>query len=142
MTRPKLYLIDGHSLAYRAFFALPPSMMTTSGQPTNALYGFARMLFTIIDEKKPVAIAATFDLPQPTFRHELYKEYKAHRPPSPEEFRSQIPLIKDFLDAAHIKRFELPGFEADDLWVPWPSRLCNRGTPWSLLPGIEMLCSW
>lgn len=115
MTRPKLYLIDGHSLAYRAFFALPPSMVTTSGQPTNALYGFARMLFTIIDDKKPAALVTTFDLPQPTFRHELYKEYKAHRPPSPEEFRSQIPLIKDFLDAAKIKRFEMPGYEADDL---------------------------
>ena len=115
MTRPKLYLIDGHSLAYRAFFALPPTMMTTDGQPTNAIYGFSKMLFGIIEEKKPDALAVAFDLPQPTFRHEKYKEYKAHRPPSPEEFRSQVPLIKDILRQAAIPIYELAGYEADDV---------------------------
>lgn len=115
MTRPKIYLIDGHSLAYRAFYALPTSMVTTNGQITNALYGFARMLFTIIEEKKPDALAIAFDLPEPTFRHQAYKEYKAHRPPSPEEFRSQLPLIKEMVANFNIPIYELSGFEADDV---------------------------
>ncbi|MDR1998000.1 MAG: DNA polymerase I [Candidatus Margulisbacteria bacterium] len=115
MTRPKLYLIDGHSFAYRAFFALPPTMMTTDGQPTNAVYGFSKMLFGIIEEKKPAALAVAFDLPQPTFRHEMYAGYKAQRPPSPEEFRSQVPLIKAILRAADIQIFEAAGYEADDV---------------------------
>lgn len=115
MSRPKIYLIDGHSLAYRAFYALPTSMVTTNGQITNALYGFARMLMTIIEEKKPDAIAVAFDRPEPTFRHQAYKEYKAHRPPSPEEFRSQLPLIKEMINTFNIPIYELSGFEADDI---------------------------
>ncbi|GBR75467.1 DNA polymerase I [Candidatus Termititenax persephonae] len=115
MTRPSFYLIDGHALAYRSFFALPDSMMTTGGQATNAIYGFCKTLFALLDERKPDALAVTFDLPQPTFRHVLYREYKAHRPPSPDNFRSQIPWLKNILRQANIPIFAMPGFEADDL---------------------------
>ncbi|MDR2431955.1 MAG: DNA polymerase I [Candidatus Margulisbacteria bacterium] len=115
MTRPRFYLIDGHSLAYRAFFALPPTMSTTDGQPTNAVYGFSKILFGLIEEKTPAALAVAFDLPQPTFRHELYGEYKAQRLPSPEEFRSQVPLLKSILRVAGIPIFEAAGYEADDV---------------------------
>lgn len=116
MTRPKIYLIDGHSFAYRAFFALPPTIVTTDGQPTNALYGFVKMLFSIIiEEKKPDCIAVAFDLPAPTFRHKAYDQYKAQRPPSPEEFRSQVPLIKEFVRSLNIPIHEMEGYEADDV---------------------------
>ncbi|MFC1517524.1 DNA polymerase I [Candidatus Margulisiibacteriota bacterium] len=115
MSRPKFILIDGHSLSYRAFYALPTSMINTKGQITNAVFGFTRMLLKIIEDMKPAAIGVAFDLPQPTFRHKAYKEYKAHRPPSPEEFRSQLPLIKNVLKAMDIPILEQAGYEADDL---------------------------
>lgn len=127
MSRPKIYLIDGHSLAYRAFYALPPSMVTTEGQATNAVFGFTRMLLTILEEKKPEAVAVAFDRPEPTFRHEAYKEYKAHRPPSPAEFRSQLPIIKEFLQALNISVFELPGFEADDVLGTLANKSAEEG---------------
>ena len=76
MSRPKFVLIDGHSLAYRAFYALPTSMINTKGQVTNAVHGFTNMLLRIIEEQKPAAIAVAFDLPKPTFRHKEFKEYK------------------------------------------------------------------
>jgi DNA polymerase I-like protein with 3'-5' exonuclease and polymerase domains len=90
-------------------------MMTTDGQQTNAIYGFAKMLTGIIDDKKPAGVAVVFDLPQPTFRHVAYAEYKAHRPPSPEEFRSQVPLIKEMVKTFGLPVFELAGYEADDV---------------------------
>jgi DNA polymerase-1 len=115
LSRPVFVLIDGHSLAYRAFYALPTSMITTKGALTNAVFGFTRMLLKIIEEQRPAALCVAFDLPQPTFRHKEYKEYKAHRPPSPEEFRSQLPLIKNVLKAMDIPVLEEPGYEADDI---------------------------
>ncbi len=127
MTRPKIYLIDGHSFAYRAFFALPPTMVTTDGQPTNALYGFAKMLFSIIEEKKPDCIAVAFDLPVPTFRHKAYGQYKAHRPPSPEEFRSQVPLIKEFVRSLNIPIHEVAGYEADDVLGTLANKAVTEG---------------
>ncbi|MFO7815390.1 MAG: DNA polymerase I [Halanaerobiales bacterium] len=110
----KLYLLDGHSLAHRAFYALP-LLTTESGEYTNSVFGFARMLFKIIDEEKPDHIAVAFDLKGPTFRHQEYEEYKAGRKKTPDELIPQIDLIKKVLESLNIPTIEKKGFEADDV---------------------------
>jgi DNA polymerase-1 len=112
----RLLLLDGHSLAYRAFFALPiENFSTTTGQPTNAVYGFTAMLINVLRDEKPTHVAVAFDRGEPTFRHEQYVEYKANRRETPEDFRSQLSLIFEVLDALGIRRLSAPGYEADDL---------------------------
>lgn len=112
----RLLLIDGHSMAYRAFYALPVDAFTTaSGQHTNAVYGFSNMLMTLIKEEKPTHVAVAFDVSRKTFRTEKFPEYKATRSATPDEFRSQIPLIHEVLKAMQINEYSLEGFEADDL---------------------------
>ena len=112
----RLLLIDGHSMAYRAFFALPvDAFSTANGQHTNAVYGFSNMLMALIKEEKPTHIAVAFDVSRKTFRTEKFPEYKATRSATPEEFRSQIPLIHQVLKAMNINEYSLEGFEADDL---------------------------
>ncbi|TKJ28704.1 MAG: DNA polymerase I [Chloroflexi bacterium B3_Chlor] len=112
----KLVLVDGHALAYRAFFALPVDGFSTSqGELTNAVYGFTMMLLHALQEEKPEYIAVTFDAPAATFRHEEFEEYKAHRPPMQEEMRSQMERIRHVVQALNIPAFEVPGYEADDL---------------------------
>lgn len=112
----RILLIDGHSLAYRAFFALPLENFTaSSGQHTNAIYGFASMLLNLIRDEKPTHIAAAFDVSRKTFRTEAFPEYKANRAKTPDEFRSQLSYIDELLEAFRIKRFECEGFEADDV---------------------------
>jgi DNA polymerase-1 len=108
-------LLDGHSLAYRAFFALPPDLATTTGQPTNAVYGFTSMLINILRDEQPTHVAVAFDRGEPTFRHEQYVEYKANRRETPADFRSQLGLIFEVLDALGIARLSVPGYEADDI---------------------------
>jgi DNA polymerase-1 len=111
-----LLLLDGHSLAYRAFFALPPeNFSTTTGQPTNAVYGFTAMLINVLRDETPTHVAVAFDRGEPTFRHEQYVEYKANRRETPSDFRSQLSLIFEVLDALGIARLSVPGFEADDI---------------------------
>ena len=113
--RRRLLLLDGHSLAYRAFFALPvENFSTTTGQPTNAVYGFTSMLINVIRDEQPTHIAVAFDLSAPTFRHEAYAEYKATRSETPTDFRGQVSLIREVLEALRIPVVEAPGFEADD----------------------------
>jgi DNA polymerase I len=115
-TRDRLLLLDGHSLAYRAFFALPvENFSTTTGQPTNAVYGFTAMLINVLRDEKPTHLATVFDRGEPTFRHEQWVEYKANRKETPEDFRSQLSLIFEVLDALGIRRLSAPGYEADDL---------------------------
>ncbi len=115
-TRDRLLLLDGHSLAYRAFFALPiENFSTTTGQPTNAVYGFTAMLINVLRDEQPTHIAVAFDRGEPTFRHEQWVEYKANRRETPEDFRSQLSLIFEVLDALGIRRLSAPGYEADDL---------------------------
>jgi DNA polymerase-1 len=112
----RILLIDGHSLAYRAFFALPlENFSTTSGQHTNAVYGFASMLLNLIRDEKPTHIAAAFDVSRKTFRTEAFPDYKANRAKTPDEFRSQISYITELLEAFQIKSYECEGFEADDI---------------------------
>ncbi|MFF5257629.1 DNA polymerase I [Actinomadura viridis] len=114
--RDRLLLLDGHSLAYRAFFALPvENFSTTDGQPTNAVYGFTSMLINVLRDEEPSHIAVAFDRSEPTFRHEQYVEYKAGRQKTPDEFRSQVSLIFEVLDALRIPRLSVAGFEADDI---------------------------
>jgi len=112
----RLLLLDGHSLAYRAFFALPiENFSTVTGQPTNAVYGFTAMLINVLRDEKPTHLAVAFDRGEPTFRHEQYVEYKANRRETPEDFRSQLSLIFEVLDALGVRRLSAAGYEADDL---------------------------
>jgi DNA polymerase-1 len=111
-----LLLIDGHSVAYRAFFALPmENFATTTGQHTNAVFGFTSMLINVLRDEQPTHVAVAFDVSRETFRTTEYTAYKANRSKSPEEFTGQVPLIKQVLDALGIRTFEMPGFEADDI---------------------------
>jgi DNA polymerase I len=114
--RDRLLLLDGHSLAYRAFFALPiENFATTTGQPTNAVYGFTAMLINVLRDEKPTHIAVAFDRSEPTFRHEQWVEYKANRRETPTDFRGQLSLIFEVLDALGIGRLSVAGYEADDI---------------------------
>ena len=111
----KLLLIDGHSLMFRAFYGMPLSMTGPGGVHTNALYGFLAVLNKMLEEEKPDYLAVAFDLPEPTFRHQMYPEYKGNRSAAPDEFHEQMPLIKDLLAAMEIPCISLPGWEADDI---------------------------
>jgi DNA polymerase-1 len=114
--RACLLLIDGHSLAYRAFHALPPeNFATTTGQPTNAVYGFTAMLINVLRDEQPTHVAVAFDRSERTFRHEQYVDYKANRKETPADFRTQLSLIFEVLDALGIRRLSVAGFEADDI---------------------------
>jgi len=110
----KILVIDASSIIYRVYYALP-SLKTRNGEMTNALYGFIRILLNAIDEFKPDYLASAFDLPQPTFRHKIYKEYKAQRPFMGDDLKRQIPWIREFLRLSNIPILEEPGLEADDL---------------------------
>jgi len=110
-----LVLLDGHSLAYRAFFALPSDLQTTTGQLTNVVYGFTTMLVKLFGDFSPDRIAVCFDLGRPAYRHDVYDGYKANRRSSPDEFNSQMPLVREVLAALRIPVVEVAGYEADDL---------------------------
>src|SRR3954463_3970190 len=114
--RPRLLLLDGHSLAYRAFFALPvENFSTTTGQHTNAVYGFTAMLINVLRDEQPTHLAVAFDVSRKTFRSEAYSDYKANRSKSPDEFQGQVSLIKEVLNALRVPFVEKDGFEADDI---------------------------
>jgi DNA polymerase-1 len=112
----RLLLIDGHSLAYRAFFSHPvENISTTTGQPTNAVYGFTSMLINALRDEQPTHIAVAFDLSRRSFRTEQYAEYKAGRSETPKDFVGQVALIREVLDALRIPVLTAPGYEADDV---------------------------
>ena len=121
MAKP-LLLIDGNSLTYRAFFALPADMATASGQVTNAVFGFTSMLINLMRDHEPEGVALTFDLPKPTFRHERNPEYKAGRESAPDILRQQMGLVREVVDALNFPVLELEGFEADDILATMASR--------------------
>jgi DNA polymerase-1 len=126
-SKKKLLLIDGHSMAYRAFFALPAENFTTAlGQHTNAIYGFATMIISLIKEEKPTHIAVAFDVSRKTFRSEIFPEYKANRASTPDEFRSQMSYLHELIDSCGIQRFQLEGYEADDLIATISKRAENE----------------
>jgi DNA polymerase I len=113
---PRLLLLDGHSLAYRAFFALPVENFSTStGQPTNAVYGFTSMLINVLRDEKPTHIVVAFDVSRRSFRTEQYAEYKANRNETPTDFKGQVSLVKEVLDALRIPVVEKENYEADDV---------------------------
>jgi len=114
-TKEKFLIIDGHALIHRSFHALPTTMQTKNGEITNAIFGFTSFLLKAILEFKPKFIALTLDRKSPTFRHKLYKKYKANRQKTPDELYQQIPKIKKIAEKFKIPIFELDGFEADDL---------------------------
>ncbi len=112
---PTLALIDGNSIAYRAFYALPEDLATKGGQVTNAVFGFTRMLIRLLKDFHPDGIAVAWDVSRQTFRTESYPEYKANRSAAPDHFRSQLPLIDEVLDTLQVTQLRMEGYEADDL---------------------------
>ena len=112
---PTLALIDGNSIAYRAFYALPEDLATKSGQVTNAVFGFTRMLIRLLKDFHPEGIAVAWDVSRKTFRTEAYPEYKAQRKKAPDHFRTQLPLMDEVLQALQINQIRMEGFEADDI---------------------------
>ena len=114
--RDRLLLLDGHSLAYRAYHALKESdMRSVTGDPTFAVFGFTSMLINVLRDEEPTHVAVAFDRSEPTFRHEAYGEYKANRSATPDDFRAQMSLIREVLDALRIPQLSEAGFEADDI---------------------------
>ncbi len=109
-----LMILDGNSIVNRAFYGVRP-LTAPDGTPTNAVYGFLAILHRLLDEVGPDALCVAFDLKDPTFRHRAYEGYKAQRRPMPEDLAAQMPILKDVLDAMGIRRYELPGYEADDI---------------------------
>ena len=128
---PTLALVDGHSLAYRAFYALPPDLATSTGQVTNAAFGFTSMLIKLLGEHRPDGMAVAWDVGRSTFRTERYADYKAQRESTPDLFRSQLPLIREVLEAMEIPQMERPGFEADDVIATLVRRVTDLG--WQVL---------
>src|SRR5712691_12642680 len=123
----RLFLLDGHSLSYRAYFALPTSLATTTGQITNAVYGFTSMLIKLLGEERPDYIAVHFDKGRPTVRLEQYADYKAGRPEAPDEFKQQLGLIREVLETLAIPIVEVEGHEADDAIATLALRAVERG---------------
>jgi len=120
-------LIDGHSLTYRAFFALPSDMATTSGQVTNAVFGFTSMLINLLRDHEPDNLAVAFDLPEPTFRHKQHDEYKAGRTAAPDILRQQLGLVRQLVEVLAMPIVEKPGFEADDVIATLATRAKEDG---------------
>jgi DNA polymerase-1 len=123
----RLFLLDGHSLSYRAYFALPTDLATSSGQVTNAVYGFTSMLIKLLSEEKPDRIAVAFDKGPPVERLEMYAEYKAGRPETPDEFREQMGLIREVLETLEVPIVEIEGHEADDAIATLAIRAVEQG---------------
>ncbi len=132
-SKRKVLLLDGHSLAYRAFYALPPELRTTSGTPTNAVFGFTSMLIKAMQTLGTRQVAAAFDMGSPTERLALRPEYKAQRVSAPDEFRSQMGLIHEVLITLGIPIFETPGVEADDIIAVMATRLAAEGVDVNIL---------
>lgn len=128
--------MDGHSLAYRAFFALPAENFTTvTGQPTNAIYGFTSMLANTLRDEEPTHFAVAFDVSRKTWRSEQYSEYKANRSKSPDEFKGQVELIGELLDAMQVRRYAVDGFEADDVIATLATQAEAEGFQVSIVTG-------
>lgn len=130
----KLVLIDGHSILNRAFYGVP-DLSNASGLHTNAIYGFLNILFKLLEEEKPDYLAVAFDVKAPTFRHEMYKEYKGTRKPMPEELREQVPVMKEVLNAMGICIMERAGLEADDILGTLAKKAEKEGLAVSLVSG-------
>ncbi|MEY3342207.1 MAG: polymerase [Actinomycetota bacterium] len=125
--RPRLLLLDGNSLTYRAFFGLPTDMVTASGQVTNAVFGFTSMLVTMLKDHRPTGLVVAFDRSEPTFRHEAEPKYKAQRESAPDILRQQLGIVREVLAALGVPAIEIPGFEADDIIATVADRAVDGG---------------
>ena len=123
----KVLLLDGNSLTYRAFFALPTDMATASGQVTNAVFGFTSMLLNLVRDQKPKGVVVAFDRPEPTFRHEMLPEYKAQREPTPDLLIQQFGLVREVLEALNVPAVDAVGFEADDVLATIATQVADSG---------------
>ena len=130
----KLVLVDGHSILNRAFYGVP-DLTNAAGLHTNAIYGFLNILFKILDEESPDYLTVAFDVKAPTFRHEMFQEYKGTRKPMPEELREQVPVMKEVLQAMGIRIIEQAGYEADDILGTLAKRAEAEGIEVSLVSG-------
>ena len=133
--RRVLLLVDGNALVHRAFHALPPLTTSRTGEMVNAVYGFANTLFKVVGTLKPSHWAIAYDYPGPTFRHALYQQYKAQRPPTPEELKSQIRRVHELTAALGMPAFELEGYEADDLLGTLAVKAGEQGIDAAILTG-------
>ena len=131
----KVLLLDGHSLAFRAFFALPETLVTSSGQVTNAVYGFTAMLIKLLADERPQGVVVCFDKGAPQFRLDRYAEYKAGRAATPDLFKQQLPLIREVLENLRIPTIELEGYEADDLLATLAKHAREEGCEVVLVTG-------
>lgn len=123
---PTVYLIDGTAQVFRAFYAVQ-SLSTSKGVPTNAIFGFIRMLTKLMQDESPQYLGVSFDLAGPTFRHKMFEDYKAHRPKTPQELNQQVPKIKEFLKVMDIPIYEMEGYEADDILATLAKRAEEQG---------------
>ncbi|HSH59832.1 MAG TPA: DNA polymerase I [Acidimicrobiales bacterium] len=123
----KIMLLDANSLAYRAFFALPTDMATASGQVTNAVFGFTSMLVNLLKDHRPDGLAAAFDRPEPTFRHDMVADYKAGRAEAPDILRQQMGLVRQVVETLRVPLLEVPGYEADDIVATLATQARDRG---------------
>ncbi|MDP3792072.1 MAG: DNA polymerase I [Candidatus Omnitrophota bacterium] len=130
----RLFLIDGNSFCYRAYYAIR-NLSNSKGQPTNAIYGFTTMLNKIVKDEAPDMLAVAFDLKGPTFRHKKYEEYKSHRKPMPDDLVSQMPYIKQVVQAYNIPIYELEGYEADDVLATLAKRAEEKGIDTFIVTG-------
>lgn len=138
--RPKVYLIDGTAYIYRAFFAIRQQLSTTQGLPTKAIFGFKNMLQKLLQQEQPQYLGVAFDERGPTFRHELDANYKAHRPPMPDELEVQIPYIHRLVEAFNIPSLRLAGYEADDILGTLARHFEAEGCDVVLVSGDKDLC--
>src|SRR3712207_5363124 len=132
----RVYLIDGYSLLYRAFYALPQSIATSSGLPTNALYGFTSMILKLLDSEEEVGLGVVWDSGKPAFRMEVFPEYKAQRSSMPEELRVQLDHLDEILEAMNIPAIRAEGFEADDVLATLSRRIPD-GTELMIVTGDQ-----
>jgi DNA polymerase-1 len=144
---PTLYLIDGHALAYRMYFALTAGVagsqrwQTSKGEPTAGTYGFARELVRILEQEKPEYLAVAFDTGK-TFRDKLYPAYKATREKMPDDLRVQIERIRQLVDAFNIPRLEMEGYEADDVLGTVARKVAKQGLGVKIITGDRDLLQW
>jgi len=136
----KLFIIDGSSVMYRAFHAVPATFITSKGLPTNAVYGFTQSLRKILNDFRPEFVVVAFDVKGPSFRHELMSGYKAERKPMDENLVAQVPYIKRMVAALNVPSIEMPGFEADDVIATLVKSCSSSGLKTSIITGDKDMC--
>ena len=138
--RPTVYLVDGTAYVYRAFFAIRQQLSTSAGLPTKAVFGFKNMLQKLVQKEKPQYLGVAFDERGPTFRHEMDPNYKANRPPMPDDLEVQIPYIHRLIEAFNIPTMRLQGYEADDILGTLARRFEAAGCDVVLVTSDKDLC--